>query len=195
MPQQGSNLSPLGAKIGKKIPGGQSKFYSLIFLIFVFAPLKFEAKIYSLERGAFLKNLFALGFFLIALLGLAFQSAMADSKIQDCTKLWQLEKEAGCPAPQPELIATGTPIQKDYFTQKKVFGPTKCVTEDDVDKAVEALETKCDQWTDKMKDELKKNNRHIAGVCNHECSPCPKNEVLQKCKVTGEVQYRISGND
>jgi len=123
--------------------------------------------------------------------------AFADSKVQDCTKLWELEKEAGCPAAPPSygLAAPAPAPQKDYFVQKKTFGPTKCVTDDDVDSAVEALETKCDQWADKKKDELQKKNRHITGVCNHECSPCPKNTILQKCSVVGEVQYRISSDD
>lgn len=143
-----------------------------------------------------MKNLFVLSFLVIFSIFGAFSKSQGDSKVQDCTKLWELEKEAGCPAaPSNYGLVAPTPVQKDYFTQRKTFGPSKCVTDDDVDGAVETLETKCDKWTDKMKDELKKNNRHITGVCNHECSPCPKNDTLQKCKVIGEVQYRIAGDD
>jgi hypothetical protein len=132
---------------------------------------------------------------LICSLILTAESTWAQSKIQDCTRLWQLEKEAGCPAPPPDLQLAPTPFRKDYFIEKKTFGPSKCVTSDDVDATVEALEDKCDNWTDKKQNELKKNNRHITGVCNHECSPCPKNSVLQKCTVTGEVQYKIDDRD
>jgi hypothetical protein len=130
-------------------------------------------------------------------LGLCLLSSLSfgQTKTQDCTRLWQLEKEAGCPAAPPDSFVAPTPFRKDYFVEKKTFGPSKCVTGDDVDATVEALEDKCDHWTDKKQNELKENNRHITGVCNHECSPCPKNSILQKCTVKGEVQYKIEDRD
>jgi hypothetical protein len=132
----------------------------------------------------------------LSLAGLCITStSFAQTKTQECTRLWQLEKEAGCPAMPPDFTTAPTPFRKDFFIEKKTFGPSKCVTGDDVDTTVEALEDKCDQWTDKKQNELKRNNRHITGVCNHECNPCPKNSVLQKCTVTGEVQYKIDEQD
>ena len=123
--------------------------------------------------------------------------SVAQDKIQDCTKLWQLEKEAGCPAAPPSYALPVAPAQtptKETFTKTKSFKSSKCIPGDEVDTLVESLEDKCDKWTDKMKADLAKKGRRISGVCNNDCSPCPKNESLQKCSVNGEVRVEDESN-
>ena len=115
-------------------------------------------------------------------------SAFADSKASECTRLWQLEKELGCPAMPSDFVPSAQPVKKENFFSKKTFGPSKCVTSDDLDGQKDLLEAKCEKWKEGQKKDV--GDRYLSGTCDSGCEPCPGNPSLQRCNVKGEVHYQ-----
>lgn len=107
-------------------------------------------------------------------------------KASECTRLWQLEKELECPAPQAEKETTGKAEEKNITSD---FGPTKCVITELTSKEAKPLKTECESWVKERKTEL--GSKYLTGTCNQSCRTCEKNTSLKQCSIKGEVHYLI----
>jgi hypothetical protein len=127
-------------------------------------------------------------FFLLILMGSAARAVTPAEKSAECTRLWSLEKELGCPAmPQDLAPPAATGDKPERLTLNKTFGPTKCVVQSLLETEKKSTEDKCEDWTKKQETRLK--TKFISGNCDETCAPCPKNEILSQCTFKGEVQY------
>src|SRR5438445_200881 len=118
-------------------------------------------------------------------------TAWAD-KASECTRLWQLERETGCPAMPSDSVGSTVPLTvtpRENFIINSEFGPSKCVIDENIEKEKQVLKKECNECIKERKADLAE--KFLTGTCNPECGPCPKNEVLRRCTYKGEVHYSV----
>jgi hypothetical protein len=130
--------------------------------------------------------LLALGLFTLLV-----SSQLLADRAGECSRLWQQEKNAGCPVMPPENSVDAYPAPKscENFMVTSDFGPTKCVIEENLDNEKRGLKKECENWVKERKTDL--GNKFLTSTCSPECTPCPKNEILRHCTFRGEVHYSI----
>lgn len=114
--------------------------------------------------------------------------ALADGKATQCTRLWQLEKEMGCPA----MPADFTPVpaeKKEVTTIENDFGPSKAVPREDIDKEKKALKKECDEW---LKEQKTGDGKWFGGTCKATCGSSTSHPGLHECTMKGSIKHKDS---
>ncbi|MCC6277582.1 MAG: hypothetical protein IT289_06690 [Oligoflexia bacterium] len=113
--------------------------------------------------------------------------AWAD-KASECTRLWALEKELGCPQ-MPADFQGGPAVKAELVSETNDFGPSKCVPASDQGDEKKSLKKECDDWIKEQKSDLKSDYK--TGKCNITCGPCPDQPGLKQCTGKGEVKHLV----
>ena len=126
---------------------------------------------------------------LLTLVILGFSMISLGDKAGECTRLWQLEKELGCPAMPDGNHNSPTSGEKQVMSNDNDFGPTKCIPSSDSETAKRPLKKECDEWVKEQKKDLGAN--YLSGSCKGSCEPCPTTSALTRCSFKGEVKFVV----
>lgn len=136
------------------------------------------------------RTYFIFGFLIVPIFFVCLPAAHAD-RAGECSRLWQAERENGCPSMPSENSVEADPERPAMrdFAINSDFGPTKCVIEENIEKETRMIKKECADWKKDRQAEL--GSKYLAGTCNPQCSRCPDNELLKRCAVRGEVHYSL----